>query len=328
MSSSLRHLALTWLLLAASFGGITAASGQDIIPAHPDAPGGGNPFQGLGRPDDPAPSRVQDYLPKSISDTIMQAVQKGDLSSLNELNGTSSSLLDSPSGTGLGSDPSQPSSLQPLGSQPLSSQPLSSQDQGGIPAADANPSPLDTPGGSALNIDPTLNGGFVAVPGAAGRAQEQIPPAAPFSTFGPSFGSSPGLTLPDTVPQNNSGDQNSEANIDIDKNANAGAGAEQSQAKAASQRGQTNLSLRRPPDPMVKEALREIKQGRYRSALDHLDNLSRLYQQAPELDYLKGIASVMNHDFAQAKVYYQRVVESSAPLELKDLARRGLAKRE
>lgn len=316
MSISLRHLALTWFTLAASFGGITAASGQDIIPAHPDAPGGGNPFQGLGRPDDPAPSRIQDYLPKSISDTIMQAVQKGDLSSLNELNGTSSSLLDSPSGTGLVSDPSQPSSLQSL----------SSQDQGGIPAADANPSPLDTPGGSALNIDPTLNGGFVAVPGAAGRAQEQIPPAAPFSTFGPSFGSSPGLTLPDNVPQNNAGDQNSEANIDTKEN--TGAGAEQSQAKAASQRGQTNLSLRRPPDPMVKEALREIKQGRYRSALDHLDNLSRLYPQAPELDYLKGIASVMNHDFAQAKVFYQRVLESSAPLELKDLARRGLAKLE
>ena len=33
-----------------------------IIPPHPDAIGGGNPFQGLGRPDDPGKSRVEDFL--------------------------------------------------------------------------------------------------------------------------------------------------------------------------------------------------------------------------------------------------------------------------
>lgn len=33
-----------------------------IIPAHPNAAGGGNPFQGLGRPDEKHPSRVEDFL--------------------------------------------------------------------------------------------------------------------------------------------------------------------------------------------------------------------------------------------------------------------------
>ncbi|MBX9939050.1 MAG: hypothetical protein K2Y32_07330 [Candidatus Obscuribacterales bacterium] len=301
MPSSLRHLAPALLLLAASLGGaLKAASGQDIIPAHPDAPGGGNPFQGLGRPDDPAPSRIQDYLPKSISDTIMQAVQKGDLSSLNDLNGKSSSLLESPSGTGLSSDPSQPST-------PL-------DQTGTLPPSDASPSPLDTPPGAALNADPSLNGSFVSAPGAGGRAQEQIPPAAPSGLFSTGFGGGgAGLALPDSAPPNSNADQEPDAGP---------------QAKPTNSNGQASLSLRRPPDPMVKEALREIKQGRYRSALDHLDNLSKLYPQAPELDYLKGIASVMNHDFAQAKVFYQKVLESNAPLELKDLAKRGLAKLE
>lgn len=32
---------------------------QSILPARPEAPGGGNPLEGLGRPDDPNPSRVK-----------------------------------------------------------------------------------------------------------------------------------------------------------------------------------------------------------------------------------------------------------------------------
>lgn len=39
-----------------------STTAQDIIPPHKDAIGGGNPLQGLGRPDDPEPSRVEEYL--------------------------------------------------------------------------------------------------------------------------------------------------------------------------------------------------------------------------------------------------------------------------
>jgi Flp pilus assembly protein TadD len=44
---------------------VAPACAQSIIPAHPDAKGGGNPLQGLGRKDDPYPARYQDYLPKN-----------------------------------------------------------------------------------------------------------------------------------------------------------------------------------------------------------------------------------------------------------------------
>ncbi|MBX9666206.1 MAG: hypothetical protein K2X93_01250 [Candidatus Obscuribacterales bacterium] len=38
-----------------------SASAQ-ILPPHPDAPGGGNPIQGLGRNDDPYPARYKDFV--------------------------------------------------------------------------------------------------------------------------------------------------------------------------------------------------------------------------------------------------------------------------
>ena len=47
------------------------AYAQSIIPPADDAVGGGNPLQGLGRPDDPGPSRVEDYL-NSLKSTILE----------------------------------------------------------------------------------------------------------------------------------------------------------------------------------------------------------------------------------------------------------------
>lgn len=49
------------LLLSCTFA--PSCSAQGILPAREDAPGGGNPFEGLGRPDDPNPSRIGDYVP-------------------------------------------------------------------------------------------------------------------------------------------------------------------------------------------------------------------------------------------------------------------------
>lgn len=48
------------LVLIAFLGSIQSqwALAQSILPARPEAPGGGNPLEGLGRPDDPNPSRA------------------------------------------------------------------------------------------------------------------------------------------------------------------------------------------------------------------------------------------------------------------------------
>ena len=40
---------------------------QSILPARPDAIGGGNPFEGLGRTDDPNPSRIGDFPDQNTS---------------------------------------------------------------------------------------------------------------------------------------------------------------------------------------------------------------------------------------------------------------------
>ncbi|MBI1269577.1 hypothetical protein GC174_04005 [bacterium] len=52
------------------------ACAQSIIPPADDAVGGGNPLQGLGRPDDPGPSRVEDYL-NSLKSTILDTEDGG-----------------------------------------------------------------------------------------------------------------------------------------------------------------------------------------------------------------------------------------------------------
>lgn len=53
------------------------ANAQSILPPRPEAVNGGNPFEGLGRPDDPNPSRVGDFpdlntTPASAADAAPQ----------------------------------------------------------------------------------------------------------------------------------------------------------------------------------------------------------------------------------------------------------------
>lgn len=58
------------MLFAISESASRMAFAQSIIPPADDAVGGGNPLQGLGRPDDPGPSRVEDYL-NSLKSSIL-----------------------------------------------------------------------------------------------------------------------------------------------------------------------------------------------------------------------------------------------------------------
>jgi tetratricopeptide (TPR) repeat protein len=54
-------LKLSACLLSYSLAMACQANAQSILPPRPDAIDGGNPFEGLGRPDDPNPSRVGDF---------------------------------------------------------------------------------------------------------------------------------------------------------------------------------------------------------------------------------------------------------------------------
>ncbi len=51
--------ALTAIWTAVS---VSDSAYAQILPPHPDAPGGGNPIQGLGRSDDPYPARYKDFV--------------------------------------------------------------------------------------------------------------------------------------------------------------------------------------------------------------------------------------------------------------------------
>ncbi|MBK9145919.1 MAG: hypothetical protein IPM23_25895 [Candidatus Melainabacteria bacterium] len=63
-------LRIIYSLVTVTVAGIpTPASAQSILPPAPDAIGGGNPLQGLGRPDDPGPSRMDQFKPPGTIDT-------------------------------------------------------------------------------------------------------------------------------------------------------------------------------------------------------------------------------------------------------------------
>lgn len=55
------RLRLSACLLGYSLAMACQANAQSILPPRPEAVNGGNPFEGLGRPDDPNPSRVGDF---------------------------------------------------------------------------------------------------------------------------------------------------------------------------------------------------------------------------------------------------------------------------
>ncbi|MDQ5963886.1 MAG: hypothetical protein QG625_40 [Cyanobacteriota bacterium erpe_2018_sw_39hr_WHONDRS-SW48-000098_B_bin.30] len=80
------------------------------------------------------------------------------------------------------------------------------------------------------------------------------------------------------------------------------------------------------PEPAAKLAINELRSGRYEEALKHLKILSHIHPQAPEVDYLMGVACVMLLRFDHAKAHYLKVIQSNAPDELKELARKGLTK--
>lgn len=197
------------------------SSGPAILPAREDAIGGGNPFEGLGRADDPNPSRVEKYQTQT-------------------------------------------------------------------PAADAETAPAASPESSTKT--PEADAAAREKPSQAGDKPPQT-------------GDKPTQTGDKPTPP---GEKKKE----------------QRKWKLLSE----PKTLSAVPDPMVKEALREMQNGRYQDALRHLEGLKRLNPNAPELDYLMAVACVMSLRFEEAREHYEKVLQSQAPPELHDLARKGLNK--
>lgn len=207
----------------------TAVLAQSIIPARPEAIGGGNPLEGLGRPDDPNPSRREEFEGKDAG-------------------ASGNTSKDQSTDNGL--------------------------------------------------VNPNAAG---APPAQEGTADQEA--AATASAIG---------TNPSTrAPSEPNKEAKTKAHSLFDK--------------TETDRDQ-NTPVSAMPEPMAKIAITALRQGKYEEAVKNLESLSRIHPQAPEIDYLMGIALTMTCRFPQAIEHYKKVVDSSAPKELKDLARAGLHK--
>ncbi|MCA9803309.1 MAG: hypothetical protein KC777_15165 [Cyanobacteria bacterium HKST-UBA02] len=135
-------------------------SAQSILPPAPDAIGGGNPLQGLGRPDDPGPSRMDQFNPPGTIDTSREGA---DTASDTIINQNQNQIPGAPNLPGGAASPENQGGLPPEpdanGQLPAQIQgQIQGQSQGQLPGQPAQfqqaapPSRPDTPLGRALTL--------------------------------------------------------------------------------------------------------------------------------------------------------------------------------
>lgn len=124
-----------------------SAIAQSILPPAPDAIGGGNPLQGLGRPDDPGPSRMDQFNPPGTVDTSREGTDTasdttpGDVPNPGQIEGDKNQAAGN-------SNPENPGSLPP---EPDASGQFPTQIPNQLQQAPP-PGRPDTPLGRALSL--------------------------------------------------------------------------------------------------------------------------------------------------------------------------------
>lgn len=296
------------------------ASGQSILPAHPDSKGGGNPLQGLGRPDDPYPSRYADFAPKNeaaedipTTATDQAADETGFSSQSSQLN---SGLL--PIESTADSIPADPDAI-------LESEPQASETESG-----AHAGPNSKRSGSDLSTDET---GFEhdTAGGTTGEARE------------PRRNSVADSNLNEN--KNDSQDKSAEHSARfqtprsqaIERIKKEIADRQQHAVKPHQDR-HAEQHLVPPPPPVAtivpqqkvvtpeRQALLLINSGSYAQAEQQLKQLVAGNADNFSARYLLAVALVFRRKYDEAKSNYRHVIENSSDKKLVELAEAGLSK--
>ena len=339
-------VAAAGLIVALYNFGIPCATAQSILPPAPDAKGGGNPLQGLGRKDDPSPPRYDDFLPKTT-----QSQSDSDTSGTDALEKT----LDA-NGLKLQDVPTMINKMQQesarvageagieTGGSSLDVQPL---------AAPLTPPPAasstDFPDQEASPVDSNA-GADSRMAGSAGAQGSSKPPgslnAAGEYENGPA-GLPPGPGLGEIA----DGNRNLQPERTVSENMRLRSPRSQevtdriraALTPKAPKRNETlvphNGLVPAPPPVMPfsqhqsrdsntpeRQALQMIHQGKYAAAEDQLRNVVSSDPTNLHARYLLAVALVNMKNYDEARTLYSLIIQKSQDTRLIELATAGLEK--
>ncbi len=288
-------------------GANSEALAQSILPPRPEAIGGGNPLEGLGRADDPNPSRA------------------GDFAALNTLFPTPTPDANAPSNSLSFPANTQGDPLTPSSNPILNPDANAAFNPGSAPDSTATAYPGTTSVQQLINSSSPQNNPLNnAVRNATGDLNDS-PPVDPNLAGGPplnaAIGNTPGAEealkkAQELAKEEGRGEATEEPRsmFSNDKNDNSNAQREANFFKVV-------------PDSPIRTTLVDIREGRYEAALNHLSSMYARNPAAIEMQYLMGVSAVMLHRNAEAEMHYQKVLSDKlAPLRLKQLAQKGLGK--
>lgn len=271
-------------------GWFDAACAQGMIPPDPTAIGGGNPFQGLGRTDDPAPSRRSQFeaMPTSYSGSI--------------LGGSSTFPTGSTFGDNFGS--AFPAAT---GGSPMPA--AGGYSNSAFPAATGG-SPFPAANGSGA-FPAAAGYAGTAFPAAGGSAESAFPAAAGY-TGGPAQNTQlDGLLSPDGVyrPPDS---------------------VVQEQAKKQKEKEEKDAQRTKIPlgliDTPLKKAILELQLHEYDKCLDSINQALSMDETNAQAHYLRGVLYVVTRRFSDARMEYETALRYSQSPDLTRRVRVGLEK--
>ena len=296
-----------------------------MIPPAPNAVGGGNAFQGLGRSDDPGPSRLKEYGYPTYNSSTFNATGENFPPPVIESNSYARyTHTDTPPTASTNATNSPPVS-SPTGMQ-SSFIPTSMLDSPIAPPQNyyvKHDSNNGVDPGSFYDRSPRYKDSGVDFSNASVRSTRPIedPNAPPPVAVAPIKNARSAVKIKQTkktpVPARS---QQTETSAE-----EPGTGGTASETQQAETEPDTIQPGKTPLSPL-NSALEDVKAGFYPHALSTVDQILKTNPENADAHYLKAIILVYKHDFAIAKNEYQATIKYSHSDQLKERARAGLEK--
>ncbi len=300
--------------LTTALGSSIPCTAQSILPAREDASGGGNPFEGLGRPDDPNPSRIGDYLPGTATRVPTQPqtprvpTQTGTPSTSTPSQTPSSYAPQAPNSYAQPQNSSYAQQTAQAQTTPAELQALTPND----PSAPPPPPPLDSSAGS---IAPMSSTDSSAQPGALG-----LP-----TGLGIPGGLGQPSALPGVINSLQSG-QTPQGTI-FGTNSDPGLLSKPDEMMPPPPPLTANSP---PPSPTentpLKQALGLTNLRKYHESIAKLKELDARQPNDPQIHYLLGVNYVLLRRYAEARSEYQLVERLAKGTALAQRATDGIRK--
>ncbi|MDR3614446.1 MAG: hypothetical protein P4L53_12860 [Candidatus Obscuribacterales bacterium] len=269
--------------------------GPTILPEAPGTVNGGNPFQGLGRPDDTGPLRanpLQQYMPGNNTNGLFSTGSSF----------PSTSTVEQPGFGGQAGFSSNNTSNDPGIINPA-------LNQSSIPAL--NQAPGETNPGPNAALMQNLNPVPQSQPGDNANNQAR------------SIGDTTGDTKSTAIDP-----QSAKSKIDKEENSNSESGlfVDKLLTKSHQSRSKSTHDATSRETNQLATALKEMNSGSYTKCLETLDSIIKNEPKNAQAYYVKAVTNVLMRDFAHARQNYEMTLRCTNDEQLIAKTKTGLKK--